>query len=82
MELVIRSEEQMPCIHCEERAKSLVEVRAAYHRGDIPEVKRLFKEMYGSILKDVENLTSMVFKTPEGGVERFDLTPKKPESKP
>jgi hypothetical protein len=34
--------------------------REAYQRGDIPEAQRLLREMFGTVVKDVDKHVSMV----------------------
>lgn len=69
----------MACMGCAERGELLVKMREAYRRGDMSEAKRLLKEMLGSALKDVEKLSELVMRTPDG-MERFDFTSNKPKS--
>lgn len=45
---------------CRERAALLVRAREAYQRDDIPEVKRLLIELFGTALKDVDRFISVV----------------------
>ena len=39
----------MSCSGCAERRRLLAEAREAYRRGDIAEVRRLLKEMFGFV---------------------------------
>jgi hypothetical protein len=64
----------MACLSCEERGKLIVAAKMAYHRGDYAEAKRLLGEMFGTAVRDWKNMKSMILKTPDGTVERFDFT--------
>jgi hypothetical protein len=50
----------MPCASCRERAELLKRAREAYQRGDMPEAQRLLKEMFGTVVKDVDKHVSVV----------------------
>jgi hypothetical protein len=50
----------MPCLSCKERAELLAWAREAYQRGDMPEAQRLLKEMFKTIVKDVDKHVSVI----------------------
>ena len=50
----------MACASCKERAELLWRARQAYSRGDMPEARRLLKEMFGTVIKDVDKLEKHV----------------------
>ena len=52
----------MACATCEERAKLFKEAREAYNRGDMAEVERALKEVFGSVKIDISKLTAAIFK--------------------
>lgn len=54
----------MSCSSCRERAEMLMRAREAYQRGDMPEVRRLVSEVFGTALKDVDKLVTMVIEAP------------------
>lgn len=50
----------MPCMSCRERAELLRRAREAYKLGDILEAQRLLREMFGTVVKDVDKHISAV----------------------
>ena len=50
----------MACQSCKERAELLWKARQAYNLGDMPEARRLLKEMFGTVIKDVDKLEKHV----------------------
>lgn len=50
----------MACASCKERAELLWRAREAYRRGDMPEARRLLREMFGTVVKDVDTLEKHV----------------------
>lgn len=69
----------MTCLSCAERGKLIVQARAAYRRGDMPEAKWLLKQALGTVMTDVNKF---VFRRPDGTTEYLDFTTNKPESTP
>ena len=50
----------MACASCKERAELLWRAREAYKLGDMPEAQRLLREMFGTVVKDVDKLDKHV----------------------
>lgn len=50
----------MACASCKERAELLWRAREAYKLGDIPEAHRLLREMFGTVVRDVDKHVSVI----------------------
>jgi hypothetical protein len=54
----------MVCRSCAERSELLMRAREAYQRGDMSEVRRLLREIFGTAIKDVDRLISAIVSKP------------------
>jgi len=50
----------MACLKCKERAELIWKARIAYGSGDMPEATRLLKEVFRSVISDVNQLDKHV----------------------
>lgn len=50
----------MACASCKERAELLWKAREAYKLGDMPEAHRLLKEVFRTVISDVDKLDKHV----------------------
>lgn len=50
----------MACDGCKERTELLTRAREAYRRGDMPEVRRLVREVFGTAIVDIDSLISAI----------------------
>ena len=66
----------MACASCKERAELLWKARQAYHLGDMPEATRLLKEVFRTVISDVDKLDKHVSMIIHG------MLSKKPERRP
>ena len=63
----------MACNGCKERSELLKRAREAYHCGDMPEVKRLLKEAFGTAVKDMDRLILAVVRQQTNPGDRHEL---------
>lgn len=51
----------MACASCEERARLLREARDAFNQGNMIEVERVLREVFGTVRLDISKLSAAIF---------------------